>query len=81
MVGRQGHLHPVSHLSRIFPRLLPLNHADRFEQNPLLNRLGLEVVAFSQVKLFAQFGGEGELKKPPELEQCHQVSPPYLRGS
>ena len=72
-------MHPVSHLSHAFPGLLPLDHTDRFEQNPLLDRLGLEVVAFSQVKLFPQLGGQGELKKPPELEQCHPLFPPNLR--
>jgi hypothetical protein len=48
---------PCLHLSHAFPGLLPVDHTDRFEQNPLLDRLGLDVVAFSQGKLFAQPGG------------------------
>lgn len=60
------------------PGLLRLDHTDRFEQNPLLDRLGLEVVAFSQVKLFPRLGGQGELKKRPELEQCRLLFPPYV---
>ena len=62
-------------LSHAFSGLLPLDHMDRFEQNPLLDRLGLKVVAFSQVTLFPQLGGQGELKTPPQLEQCPQLRP------
>jgi hypothetical protein len=71
-------MHPVSHLSHALPGLLPLDHMDRFAQNPRRDRLGLEVVAFSQVKWFPQLGGPSELKKPPELAQCHQLFPPYV---
>jgi hypothetical protein len=66
-------MHLVSHLSHAFPGLLPLDHMDWFGQNPLLDRLGLEVVTFSQLKWLPQPRGQGELKKPPELEQCHHM--------
>ena len=58
---------PVKPLSHACPNLLPLDPTDRFEPDPLLDCLGLEVVAFGQVKWFPQLGGECELKKPPQL--------------
>jgi hypothetical protein len=70
LVGRQLRMHPVSHLSPAFPGPLPFDHTDRFEQNFLLDRLGLEVVVSSQVKWFPQLGGQGELKQPPGLSSA-----------
>jgi hypothetical protein len=57
LAGRQCRVPSVKLLSHAFPGLLPLDHTERFEQNPLLGSLGLEVIAFSQVKWFPQLGG------------------------
>jgi hypothetical protein len=61
-------------------RFLTLNHADGFEEKPLFDDPGFQVVALDQGEFLADLGGQGELKKPPKLEQCHQLMPSLGKG-